>query len=843
MSSTQLGDVVGTIRYMAPEQAFGKPSEIDTRADIYSLGVILYELLTGSTPIGDAAEGKIEMLEKLGEFRTLVPKTPSQFLAKLDDSGAAIAQARRTGTSKLTQILKGDLDWIVTRSLSAEPSRRYETASALRDDIQRFLDGEPVLARPPSVTYRTTKFLKRNWGPVTASTLVLGILLASGIGSYVVLVRSNQRLETAAAKIETEKDSAEERFQLALKSIRAYHSTVSKDTMLRKPELSEVRKNLLEYGREFYAQLAKQSEGSMDGEDRWQLALAVQDLADITADTGALDETIAINQQVVDLLVEVHKEFPDDPKKTRKLADTLNELAYHQREKGEFDEAIVNFTQAMETYEKLPKTHPALFNARSNLAITHTLLEQRDKAREIHQGSLDRLEQLDITDDDMLEQLANVYGDFGVFEQRSGDIQKGLELKKKSLEIDQSLAEKNPDDDYFAKKLGTAYNNVAVSYFMIGDVAESCENFKLAVSIQERLANKKPGRTEYQLVLARSLGNLGTLQKSIDAAEAIDALEKSTAILDKLIKDDPKNRIAREYLGSYRTSLGQTLLNLGRVQSALNSFENVLDLKQQLFAEQPEVLAVANGVAAIQIEISQIHYHLDQPERVIQICDSAFQDFSACFDQDENSISPDYQNTLALFEFNAASAYRRLGNKVEAREYFQAAENRLDPTIPIHRQLLGLISLAMGELETGKAQEKLFRKVQELHVGAGKDFEKTVTLAAALAQLGELKQATEMVEEIESKRSDGAYLIELASVHCQIGQQYLVVESGLDVGVKNAKHGEHVDRAFELIQQAADLGYFTEVGMVNRLKNTNIFEPIWGRLNSDTLVLTSAGSE
>ena len=215
--------------------------------------------------------------------------------------------------------------------------------------------------------------------------------------------------------------------------------------MLRKPELSEVRKNLLEYGREFYAQLAKQSEGSMDGEDRWQLALAVQDLADITADTGALDETIAINQQVVDLLVEVHKEFPDDPKKTRKLADTLNELAYHQREKGEFDEAIVNFTQAMETYEKLPKTHPALFNARSNLAITHTLLEQRDKAREIHQGSLDRLEQLDITDDDMLEQLANVYGDFGVFEQRSGDIQKGLELKKKSLEIDQSLAEKNPD--------------------------------------------------------------------------------------------------------------------------------------------------------------------------------------------------------------------------------------------------------------------------------------------------------------------------------------------------------------------------------------------------------------
>ena len=134
-------------------------------------------MLTGSTPIGDAAEGKIEMLEKLGEFRTPVPKTPSQFLAKLDDSGAAIAQTRSTGTSKLTQILKGDLDWIVTRSLSAEPSRRYETASALRDDIQRFLDGEPVVARPPSKRYQLSKFVSRNLGFVTLSGLSAGLLI------------------------------------------------------------------------------------------------------------------------------------------------------------------------------------------------------------------------------------------------------------------------------------------------------------------------------------------------------------------------------------------------------------------------------------------------------------------------------------------------------------------------------------------------------------------------------------------------------------------------------------------------------------------------------------------
>ena len=83
-------------------------------------------------------------------------------------------------------------------------------------------------------------------------------------------------------------------------------------------------------------------------------------------------------------------------------------------------------------------------------------------------------------------------------------------------------------------------------------------------------------------------------------------------------------------------------------------------------------------------------------------------------------------------------------------------------------------------------------------------------------------------------------MIELASAYCQIGQQYLVDDSGLDSQAKNAKHEQHVDRAFELVQQAADSGYFTEAGMVNRLKNEKKFEPIWDKLNADTLVLTSA---
>ena len=161
--STQQGAIVGTLEYMSPEQAEFSGEDIDTRADIYSLGVLLYELLTGLRPIAAKRLKAAALTEVIRIIREEEPSKPSTRLAT-DESLPAMAAKRRAEPRKLIVLLKGELDWVVMKCLEKRRDRRYESASGLAQDIERFLADEPVEARPPSAGYRLAKFLRRNKG-------------------------------------------------------------------------------------------------------------------------------------------------------------------------------------------------------------------------------------------------------------------------------------------------------------------------------------------------------------------------------------------------------------------------------------------------------------------------------------------------------------------------------------------------------------------------------------------------------------------------------------------------------------------------------------------------------
>ena len=169
---TEFGAVVGTLEYMSPEQAELNQLDIDTRSDIYSLGVLLYELLTGSTPLrAQAAEGRV-VLEVLRLIREEESPRPSRRLSSTEEL-PSIAACRHVEPRKLSGLVRGELDWIVMKALEKDRNRRYETANGLAADLQRYLDDEPVQACPPSARYRLRKFVRRHRGPVLAVALVL----------------------------------------------------------------------------------------------------------------------------------------------------------------------------------------------------------------------------------------------------------------------------------------------------------------------------------------------------------------------------------------------------------------------------------------------------------------------------------------------------------------------------------------------------------------------------------------------------------------------------------------------------------------------------------------------
>jgi serine/threonine protein kinase/WD40 repeat protein len=179
---TGLGMVIGTPEYMSPEQAELNNLDIDTRSDVYALGVLLYELLTGTTPLTRKRVQELALLELLRLVREEEPPSPSTRLSSSAEL-PAVAANRHMEPSRLTKFVRGELDWIVMKCLEKDRNRRYDTASSFAADVQRYLSDEPVQACPPSVGYRFRKFMRRNKGPALAAALVLLVLVGGIIGT------------------------------------------------------------------------------------------------------------------------------------------------------------------------------------------------------------------------------------------------------------------------------------------------------------------------------------------------------------------------------------------------------------------------------------------------------------------------------------------------------------------------------------------------------------------------------------------------------------------------------------------------------------------------------------
>src|SRR5262249_55897789 len=247
---THFTQMLGTPLYMSPEQAEMNGLDVDTRSDVYSLGVMLYELLTGTTPFESDTLKKVGLDEMRRMIREEEPPTPSQRLSTLSAQACStISERRGADGRRLGQVLRGELDWIVMRALEKDRDRRYESASAFASDVQRYLNDEPVQACPPTKAYRFRKFVSRYKGPLLAASAVFVALVVGIVGAAWGLVRAERAREKEVQQrrlAEASERVARDQRRQARRAVDKMYLEVADKWLGRQPQMSEIPKQFLQ---------------------------------------------------------------------------------------------------------------------------------------------------------------------------------------------------------------------------------------------------------------------------------------------------------------------------------------------------------------------------------------------------------------------------------------------------------------------------------------------------------------------------------------------------------------------------------------------------------------------
>jgi serine/threonine protein kinase len=546
---TRTGEVLGTPNYMSPEQARGEPAR--PAGDGFSLGLVLYAILTGKSAFDESSQ-----------------RGPDRLKAVRD---AAIVPPRRRDPG-----VPRPLEAICRKALAAHARDRYSSASALANDVVKWLADEPVTSYAEPIAQRARRWLRRRRTLVTsaAAVLISGVV---GLASFamvlagknaelakrgVALDLKNSQLLGKNSELDRERERALERQQLAIAAVKKFRDAVTaNDGLKNQPELGPLRQTLLKEPLEFFRTLRDQLQADSDArpDALAKLADANMELADVTRQIGSVPDAIRSYSESRNLRERLVREHPNIVKYQRDLAASHNDLANLLRDTGRLTEALESYGRAVEILERL-------------------VGDSADVTR-------------------FQRELATCYSNIGLLLGSTGRFAEGMKSERRALEIRERLARDHPAVAELQNDLATSQFGIANLLYATGHPAEAIDAMREALAIRQRLARDHANVPAYQNDLADSQHNVGHLLSTTGhPAEALERYRNALLIGAELIRNNPSITKYQSDQAIRYNDNGALLGELGQLPEALDSFRQALEVQERLVRDHPSIHFYQSGL-------------------------------------------------------------------------------------------------------------------------------------------------------------------------------------------------------------------------------------------------------